>query len=315
MAKISVIIPVYCVEKYIERCARSLFEQTLDDIEFLFVDDCSPDNSIEVLKKTLQYYPAREKQTKIIKMSSNSGQAAVRKYGIELASGDYIIHCDSDDWTEITMYERMYQAAVVNNADIVICNYFISSDASDHKINFEMPSDKNKQMFTNVSTWQKLVSRDIYSKIDFFPTCSMWEDRLITIQLLYRANIVTYIEEPLYHYYINDNSICRKFSYQSTLKRFKESSINLQMIEKFVNENNIASVDKYIFDLKYQVLVLLAPITIKKEYYKLWKGTYPEVHKTLLKSNIQSIKKLKYLLTYIRVFPFIKYLSNYFSLR
>lgn len=82
MPKVSIIVPVYGVEKYIERCCRSLFEQTLDDIEYLFIDDCSPDRSIEILKKVLDEYPHRKNQVHIHRMGKNSGQAAVRKWGM-----------------------------------------------------------------------------------------------------------------------------------------------------------------------------------------------------------------------------------------
>ena len=81
MPKVSVIVPVYGVEKYMERCARSLFEQTLDDIEYLFIDDCTPDRSIEILQQVLEEYPHRKPQVTIHRMEQNSGQAAVRKWG------------------------------------------------------------------------------------------------------------------------------------------------------------------------------------------------------------------------------------------
>ena len=107
MPKVSVIIPVYGVEKYIERCARSLFEQTLDDIEYLFIDDCTPDRSVEILKQVLDEYPHRKNQVIIHRMEKNSGQAAVRKWGMLNVAGEYVIHCDSDDWVDIYMYEAM----------------------------------------------------------------------------------------------------------------------------------------------------------------------------------------------------------------
>ena len=99
--KVSVVIPVYGVEKYIERCARSLFEQTMQEgIEYIFVDDCSPDRSIEILEKVLKEYPHREPQVKIIQHSKNQGIFYTRNTGVENATGEYIIHCDSDDWVE-----------------------------------------------------------------------------------------------------------------------------------------------------------------------------------------------------------------------
>ena len=111
MPKVSVIIPIYGVEKYIERCARSLFEQTLDDIEYIFIDDCTPDNSMIVLQSIIEKYRFRlDKEKKVVrieKMPSNSGLTAVRSHGMQLALGEYVIHCDSDDWVDRELYETM----------------------------------------------------------------------------------------------------------------------------------------------------------------------------------------------------------------
>ena len=90
--KVSVCIPVYGVEKYIERCARSLFEQTLDSMEYVFVDDCSPDNSIEIMQKVLEEYPHRQEQVKIIRHEVNQGVGAARNHAVAACTGNYIIH-------------------------------------------------------------------------------------------------------------------------------------------------------------------------------------------------------------------------------
>ena len=127
MPKVSVIVPVYGVEKYIERCARSLFEQTLDDIEYLFIDDCTTDRSIEILQQVLEEYPQRKPQVTIHRMEQNSGQAAVRKWGMQNATGEYVIHCDSDDWVDTDMYRAMYEKAKEEDADVVLCG-FVRSD-------------------------------------------------------------------------------------------------------------------------------------------------------------------------------------------
>ena len=123
MPKVSVLVPVYGVEKYIERCARSLFEQTLDDIEFIFVDDCTPDRSIEILESVIEEYRLRfaEKNydVRIVRMPTNSGLAAVRRHGIQLATGDYITFCDSDDIMPEDAVESLYNLAVESDADIV----------------------------------------------------------------------------------------------------------------------------------------------------------------------------------------------------
>ena len=128
--KISVCIPVYGVEKYIERCARSLFEQTLKDgIEFIFVNDCTPDKSIEVLEKVLNEYPHRKDQVKIINHAQNCGLVSARKTSLEHAVGDYIVHCDSDDWCDPNLYEAMYNVAVENDADMVCCSHILEYES------------------------------------------------------------------------------------------------------------------------------------------------------------------------------------------
>lgn len=130
MPKVSVVIPVYGVEKYIERCARSLFEQTLDDIEFIFVDDCTPDRSMEILAQIIKEYRLRFAEKNYVvrteRMPTNSGQAAVRRHGIQLCTGNYIIHCDSDDWVDKDLYKQMYLLAISSGTDIVISNYSVS---------------------------------------------------------------------------------------------------------------------------------------------------------------------------------------------
>ena len=97
MPKVSVVIPVYNVEQYIERCLYTLFGQTMDDIEYIFVDDSSTDSSVKIINKSLELYPYRKVLTKILRHSSNLGVGAARTTGIKAATGDYIIHCDPDD--------------------------------------------------------------------------------------------------------------------------------------------------------------------------------------------------------------------------
>ena len=121
---VSVIVPIYGVEPYIEKCARSLFEQSLENMEFIFVNDCTPDKSVEILRQVIEDYPRRYLQIQIIEHEENRGLAMARNSGLLIAKGEYIIHCDSDDWVELDMYEEMYEKALEKNADIVICDYY-----------------------------------------------------------------------------------------------------------------------------------------------------------------------------------------------
>ena len=108
MPAVSVIVPVYNVEPYIARCVRSLFGQTLQDMEFIFVDDCTPDKSMEIMWQILKdEFPERLSQVKFYRMPQNSGVAKVRMKGIFMASGDYVIHCDSDDMVDPDAYRTI----------------------------------------------------------------------------------------------------------------------------------------------------------------------------------------------------------------
>lgn len=208
--KVSVIVPVYKVEKYIEKCARSLFEQSLDDIEFLFVDDCTPDHSIQVVLRILEEYPNRSIQTRIIKMPWNSGQAAVRRHGIIASKGDYIIHCDSDDWTDTDLYERMYNKAIAEDADIVVCDeiweYLNRSSLVVEPGLSNCPREIVKNWYHysfGMYCHNKLVRRGLWEEYDDllpWEGLNMWEDNGLMFRVFYYANKITQIRGSYYHY-------------------------------------------------------------------------------------------------------------------
>lgn len=209
MPKVSVIIPIYNVEKYIERCAKSLFSQTLDDIEFIFIDDCTPDRSIEVLKNVLEKFPNRKEAVKILKMSKNSNLAAVRKYGIEIATGDYIIPCDSDDWVDVDLYEKMYIEAVRSDADVVICP--IIDEYENYSSMRKLPKFpcSGKELIegwycTNIGmhVWCKLIRRNILIENNLYPFegINLWEDNGLMLRAFYYVNKISAITGAAYHY-------------------------------------------------------------------------------------------------------------------
>lgn len=213
MAKVSVIIPIYNVAPYIERCARSLFEQSLNSIEYIFIDDCTPDDSVTILQSIIDTYQIRleaeEKTVTIVKMPTNSGLTAVRRQGIELASGDYVIHCDSDDWVDTTLYEEMYNEAIRSRADVVVCP--ICDEYIDHNCRRkqeDLPATC-PQVIENwyknsvgMFCWNKLVRRSIYTDNDIQPFygINMWEDNGLMLRVFYYANGLSQTHNSVYHY-------------------------------------------------------------------------------------------------------------------
>ena len=115
--KVSVIIPFYKVAPFIRRCAVSLLEQTLGEVEFIFVDDASPDESRSILEEEIRNHPDRN--ARILTHEVNKGLPAARNTGLAAATGDFIYHCDSDDWVEKDMLEKMYEAAGSTGADFI----------------------------------------------------------------------------------------------------------------------------------------------------------------------------------------------------
>lgn len=118
------IVPCYRVAPYIERCARSLFSQMLDSIQFIFVDDCSDDDTIPRLESLIELFPCVRERTLIVRHEQNRGISAARETGMRYAEGEYIAYCDSDDWVDTGMYETLYNAALRQDADMVECGFW-----------------------------------------------------------------------------------------------------------------------------------------------------------------------------------------------
>lgn len=239
--KVSVIVPVFAVENFIERCARSLFSQTLDEIEYIFIDDFSPDNSVDVLQAVLNNYPNRKSQVRIIRLTENIGVAAVRRYGIELARGEYVIHCDSDDYVDVEMYEHMYMEAKMNDSDIVICDYNITDGFNYNKrISHRLPNDKfiliDKILSGRVhsSLCNKLIKRSLYDESLIYPKGNMREDLSILIQLLYRAGSVCHLKRAYYNYYIRSNSSSSVSDDVRIVYAYEQSKLNYDLINNFI---------------------------------------------------------------------------------
>lgn len=207
--KVSILVPVYGVEKFIERCAVSLFEQTFEDIEFIFVNDCTPDNSIDILRKTLERYPNRKNQVLIINHDINSGVAVARNTLIDNATGDYILFVDSDDFLELDAVEKLIGKAIVDNSDIVVCDTMIewgndllqrsNQKIGISKVNFVQLLLSTKTM---IGLPNKLLKREIFVKnnIRTFKDINFGEDYMIISKFAYYANTISKVDEALYYY-------------------------------------------------------------------------------------------------------------------
>lgn len=213
-AKVSVCIPIYGVEKYIERCARSLFEQTMTDgIEFIFVNDCTKDKSIEILEQVLSDYPQRKEQVKIIHHEENGGLVAARNTGLKHATGDYIIHCDSDDWVDLNMYEAMYNKAIETNADMVYCDYKLEGKKTQNiclKSTLSSAAMLKGVLDTSIhgSLCNKMFRKKIVKDEKLYTPdhiCLM-EDTLRVSQMLLKCNKIAKCNAPVFYHYQRENN-------------------------------------------------------------------------------------------------------------
>lgn len=318
MPKVSVIIPVYGVEKYIERCARSLFEQTLDDIEYLFIDDCTPDKSVEILKRVLEEYPHRKSQVVIHRMEQNSGQAKVREWGMRNARGEYVIHCDSDDWVDVDMYEKMYKKSVSADYDIVVCDYY-ESDGISHVRKNEYISDKVEETMSSILLkkthsvlWNKLVKKSIYNNEIIYPIANNAEDYALLVQLAYHSKSFGYVNEPLYFYFYNTSSLTKVMTNENLINRFNQSVSNIGIVESFLRKNQ--SLAKYSDELDCIKVIekeILISSSFDKELYKKWAGAYKEIFpRILLNNKINLRRKLRFIGIKYRIYPLIRFMLN-----
>ena len=209
MPKVSVIIPVYKAEKYINRCLDSLFRQSIDNIEYIFIDDKSPDNSIQLITESLHKYPNRIGQVKIIRNDKNLGVGDSRQKGVDNASGEYVIHCDPDDWVDENMYELLYKKAIEEKAEIVLCDYIIEKYNNQEIVSLKVDHCTSRYLVAALvkgrihgSLCNKLVKRELLTKnnIRFIQGLNICEDLIMCIKILSHDITISYFPHALYHY-------------------------------------------------------------------------------------------------------------------
>lgn len=217
MIKVSVILPVYGVADYIEACTKSLLAQTLDEVEFLFVDDHGPDDSIAIAKRTIEGDP-RASQFRFLKPEKNLGAGMARNFGIAAAQGEYISFIDPDDTVEPDMLEVLYNKAKSLDADICCCymqKCFPDGSNGDLLINphiAEGPISHDARAFVlthYVSLFASMIyRRDMVIQNDIrFPEDRAADDSFFVSCVWMKARSVAYVDRPLYHYLIRPGSV------------------------------------------------------------------------------------------------------------
>lgn len=288
-AKVSVIIPIYKVEKFIERCVRSLMEQTLREVEYIFVDDASPDRSIEILHRTLADYPEHKEQVRILTHEQNKGLPAARNTGLAVAQGEYIFHCDSDDYVEREMLEEMYEKAKATDADFVWSDWILSFGQNERYMptrEYATPQEALKGMLgggMKFNVWNKLVKRSVYAdnEIRFPDGYGMGED--MTMMLLCAcASRVAYIPKAYYHYVkLNMGAFSQTFSEQHLIAL----KHNVERVSNFLQTRFGHQYDAEIAFLKLEVKFPFLIIGCCDELHALWRTWWPEANPYILQNK------------------------------
>lgn len=291
---VSIVIPIFKVRNFIARCACSLFEQTLKDVEYIFVDDASPDDSIEILKSCTERYTERKSQIKILTHEQNKGLPAARNTGLTAATGEYVFHCDSDDFVEPTMLEEMYEAAKAKDADMVYCDFYLSFEKNERYMsnpNYETAEDMFKlgllggNMKYNV--WNKLVRRSLYSDNDiWFPAGHGMGEDMTMIRLAACAKSIAYVPKAFYHYVkLNSNA----FSATMSDRHKVDIRFNVEQTMTFLEDKFGNSLDKEIAFFKLNTKLPFL-ITDDETQYEVWKEWWPDANKYICENKTQAFR-------------------------
>lgn len=241
--KVSIIVPVYNVEKYLTVCMESLIHQTLEDIEIIVVNDGSPDNSIKILEEYERKYPAKVK----VFTTENRGVSHARNYGLDRAVGEYILFVDSDDFIELDMAEKLYTKAVTDNNDLVMCARYNVYEVpgkeelqkKEMKIfymnqNYKMSERKFELVHASPFPWDKLFKRTLLKDIRF-PEGIRFEDLVLAFEVMAIAESIGVVPEPLYNY--------RKTTQVGFLNSFSEATKDIvkafSLLFQFMREHKL----------------------------------------------------------------------------
>lgn len=281
---ISVIVPVYNVEKYLHRCVDSILNQTFGDFELILVNDGSSDNSLAIC----QEYEKRDSRVTVID-TPNRGSSSARNTGLSKAVGNWVIHIDSDDWIELDMIQILFDKAIKEDADIVACG-LIEDDGETCKLVHIYPYDKyepKSEIFRvdvqYSSVCNKLVKKELYDKynIHFVDGVRMWEDVVVTSRLRYHSRKTVIVNKPLYHYFCAP----RQNMCSQDAGKFPVSQIRVvEFLTNYFNKISLTdpNLNKLLISLKLTAKKRLFSLNTEEEYNE-WKDLYKEANKYILK--------------------------------
>ncbi len=298
--KLSIIIPMYNAEKYIEKCIKSILNQTLEEIEIIIVNDGSTDNSLKMVKKY------EENKKIIIQNEQNGGSSKARNKGLSLARGKYIYFIDADDYLEEDekILENLYNIIKKNKFDILIFDYFEDKVGKKEYID---STDRTEDLIVNKDfylrdlmnekyrgiSWNKIIKKSLYTEnnINFLENIFMKEDLDVTLKLVYYSSKIGKIKKAYYNYVMHDN--------QGTKTITKEKRINDEYylyldLEKFFEKNNNECILKILKSKKWKLYKKVLKRNKKIELYETMKSYVIKNRKEILKLNWNFEEKIRF---------------------
>ena len=241
---VSILVPVYNVETYINHCARSALEQTYDQLEFVFIDDGCSDASITVLKNVIDKYPCRKERCTIIHHQRNRGLAASRNTAVYSCHGDFVFHVDADDWIEPNAISDLVKRQQETDADIVYTSSYYKYNKEDVIIDCHGWSSDKKALLLNIlqdkatiCVWSKLIRKTLYTDNDIWcdERGSFYEDFQVLPRLVYYSNIIECLDKCIYHYNrSNPKSLVTNLSRNIEIQ--KQGLLSIQTILDFFHD-------------------------------------------------------------------------------
>lgn len=310
--KITAIVPVYNVEKYIAKCLESIKCQTMNDFECLIINDETKDNSIEIASKIID----GDNRFKIIN-KKNGGLSDTKNIGISAAQGEYLCFIDSDDYVDKTLFEKTYNMAVKHNSDITCFDLFYEYENGDRKLSkggyIEVESYINDRnlLYINNSSNNKLYRTDFMKSKSFIK--GMWYEDLAVVPVwVAQANNVSYVDEPLYYYVQRDGSISH-----SSDKRIFDIYKAIDNIKRSL-ELSSEEVKK----LYYNNCLIMTTLRIKEfsdknnrlDYYRknieYLDSSFPYWYANINKKEYSIKQNVSFLLLRLKMFKLLDFLYN-----
>lgn len=295
--RVSILMPIYKVEQFLEKTLDSIFTQTYSNLDYVFVNDCSPDNSLQVLIDTIKKHGIEKERYTIINHENNGGIAVSRTDCIANAKGDYIFFVDSDDWIEKDAVEQMVAATQSGTIDVVGCDFmkdFLSGKTTYHHENYADSCSENMYRCLNyeIATvlWKLLIRRSLFDNFTITPHVDIVEDYIMSVKLYYYATSFVHLPKAFYHYVQYNQA---RVSLQ-TLWSVNMHIKGVEEVEKFCRE-------KGLFTDNVEHKLLLRKFNIKSNFltkqlldYQSYKQTFPEAKGIWREINYSRKERLKF---------------------